>query len=236
MASGNLSGNGARLGTRFRGKLAAAFEQRGSTLASLWYAYSPKTKRDWVLTGDLAFDHFVSVESDSTIRSADHAPQSKTIYDDGIEREIPVTSVVILQGGDAEWRLVRRSQDLDRDDELMRQFAHDSKLLQASGIRYRLLTDSEIRASPQQLANWRRIIAWMSAARDYTLVEYRKEVIGLLRKRRVLTLRELEEFAGDAEFPLYAAAVFAELQIGTVHADLMTAALNPATLFSLQEI
>lgn len=38
-----------KLGTQFRGKLADSYGQRGGYDSNLWYVYSPRTSRDWVL-------------------------------------------------------------------------------------------------------------------------------------------------------------------------------------------
>src|SRR5687767_14185864 len=64
MARHARNSKGSRLGTKFRGKLAAAYGHRGVGQNSLWYVYSPRTRSDWVLRSDVEWDHFVLAEAD----------------------------------------------------------------------------------------------------------------------------------------------------------------------------
>lgn len=224
---------GARLGTRFRGKLAAAYGGRGHALCGLWYVYSPKTGRDWVLQGDLAFDHFVGVESDSSIVDADYGPEPATFSDAEGPITVPRTAIVSFAGGEVEWRILRAAGS-EPGPEQDRAFKLCQARLAAAGIRYRLITEPEVRAAPMLLANWRRILVWIAAARESPMQAISDRVDALLRKQGALTLRELETYAGEANFPLYAAALFKMLQSGLLQADLTSSALQPATRFAIR--
>lgn len=66
--------SGSRLGTKLRGKLAEDYSSRGYHKSTLWYVYSPRTDRDWILKGDLEWGHFLLAESDPHISKIDYAP------------------------------------------------------------------------------------------------------------------------------------------------------------------
>lgn len=226
--------NRQRLGTRFRGKLADAYGLRGKGQSSLWYVYSPKTARDWVLQDDLAFDHFVLIESDLDIVSADYAPEGRMLIDTGKEIEVPLTAIVTRKSGIDEWRVIRRTRDMESRAELAQQFTYFESLLASAGIQYRMLSEDDIRANQQHMLNWRRIIVWISAARGYALDQSRERVMKLLRKKGFITLRELEASVGEIEFPIVAAALFTELQRGSVEVNLSLGPINPDTLVTLK--
>ncbi len=92
MATTSRNARGPRLGTQSRGKLAAAYGQRGVGPNSLWYVYSPRGQSDWVLRSDLEWDHFVLTESDPTIMSCSSPQRSSSesyldLYISGKSRE-----------------------------------------------------------------------------------------------------------------------------------------------------
>src|SRR5438045_3188895 len=100
-----------RLGTQMRGRLADAYEGRGHARAQLWYAYSPRAKRDVAFTGDLEFGHFLLVESDPRVRCVDYAPKERVARIAGSAMAHVTDAEVIFSDGTTEWREVKRSTD-----------------------------------------------------------------------------------------------------------------------------
>lgn len=225
---------GSRLGTRFRGKLAAAYGHRGASLNSLWYVYSPRTKRDWVLRSDLEWDHFHVAEFDTRIVQCDYAPEKRSVLlaDSGVE--LPVTAIVNYKDGGVGYRHIRYSQDGRKRGYDPKEAARLVEAAVAAGIRYEPWTEIDIRRNPVQLANWRRMVAWLAAAREHSLEWYADEVAGLFRSHRTFTLADVEKTWGEVAFPLYVAAVFQGVLNGTYKSNTDTENLSRDTVICIE--
>lgn len=235
MATTSRSTRGPRLGTQFRGKLAAAYGQRGVGPNSLWYVYSPRSQSDWVLRSDLEWDHFVLAESDPTIASCSYEPAQRSLPNDGQMLDIPVDAVITYRDGSVEWRQVRfAGRERDEHSAAARQLNERVAAAKSAGVVYTLWTEESIRRNAIRLANWRRAIAWMAAARDRSLVAYRDELEQALRSEDALTFGQIETMFGEASFGLYAAAAFGELQRGTYVSNLDEMPLSLHTVIRLQ--
>jgi hypothetical protein len=166
---------GSRLGTRFRGKLAASYGQRGVGPNSLWYVYSPRTRTDWVLRSDLEWDHFVLAESDPEIVNCVYAPDKHTVPLHGETITLEINAVVTHRDGTVEGRRVRYSTDeADGVQALVR--ARQKAAAEALGMRYSVWSEEAIRSNQMILANWRRVIAWLAAVRDRSLAAFELEL------------------------------------------------------------
>lgn len=219
MTTTSQGSKGPRLGTKFRGKLAASYGQRGVGPNSLWYVYSPRTRTDWVLRSDLEWDHFVLAESDPDLVNCVYAPDKRTVTFQGDTVNLEIDAVVTLRDGTIEGRLVRYSTD-EPDPMQAPKLARQTAAAEALGMRYRVLTEEYIRRNHILLANWRRAIAWLAAARDRSLAAFELELERAITLEAKLTLADIESRFGEASFPLYAAAAFSGVQKGIYRSDL----------------
>lgn len=234
MATTSRSKSGARLGTQFRGKLAAAYGQRGTGPNSLWYVYSPRSQRDWVLRSDLEWDHFVLAESDPTIASCSYEPSQQSLPSNGKLLDIPVDAIITYADGGVEWRRVRFAST---PEEAVLPDGHYEQCVDAAkqvGVTYKLWTEETIRKNGVLLANWRRAIAWMAAARDRSLAAYQTDLQRAIQSESKLTLAQIETMFGEAMFALYVATAFRELQRGVYISDLDALPLSLQTVIELQ--
>lgn len=235
MATTSRKARGPRLGTQFRGKLAAAYGQRGVGPNSLWYVYSPRGQSDWVLRSDLEWDHFVLTESDPTIMSCSYEPAKQSLSLNGQMLEIPVDAIITYSDGSVEWRQVRfAGGERDEQSPATRQLNERIAAARYAGVAYKLWTEESIRRNAIRLANWRRAIAWMAAARDRSLAAYQDELRHALRSKSSLTLGQIESMFGEASFGLYAAAAFGELQRGIYVSNLDEMPLSLHTVIQLR--
>lgn len=226
---------GTRLGTQFRGKLAAAYGQRGVAPNSLWYVYSPRTQTDWVLRSDLEWDHFVLTESDPNIATCNYLPERHSLAFEGEQMDVPVDAIVTYRDGSIEWREIRfAGKETDEATPTALQLSQRIAAGRHVGIAYRLWTEDTIRRNHMLLANWRRVIAWMTAARDRSLSGYQEELARAFKSEGVLTLGQIEAMFGEASFGLYAAAAFRELQQGMYSSDLDEMPLSLHTVIQMQ--
>lgn len=228
------TGKGGRLGTHFRGKLTLAYGQRGRYGSNLWYVYSPRTKRDWVLRSNLEYDHFVLTEADPTVGSVNYAPDPITIKnDDGEIRTTIFDAVVIRCDGTTEWREVKSLHDVTPRN--LRQ--RDTQIIAASiaGVTYCRYTEEQLHANLTLLDNLRRVLAWVSAARDRSLASYYLEVATTLDARRNIVLGDLHALGNERDYPLYLAAVMQGILDGRLTSDIATHTLSNATVVSCMQ-
>lgn len=234
MAKTTSTTRGPRLGTQFRGKLAAAYGQRGVGPNSLWYVYSPRTRTDWVLRSDLEWDHFVLSESDPNIAACSYHPDRHRLTSDGQQLDIPVDAVVTYLDGSTEWRRVRfAGKEADEHSPAAMQLSQFVAVAKATGVSYKLWTDQTIRSNHILLANWRRILAWMAAARDRSLASYQADLARIIQTDGEIALGQIESTFGEASFSLYAAAIFGELQRGVYVSDLGAKPLSTHTIIQV---
>jgi hypothetical protein len=230
MANSSKSAKGPRLGTQFRGKLASAYGQRGVAMSSLWYVYSPRTQRDWVLKSDLEWDHFVLAEADSLITTANYAPDAMSLEIEGEVQSVPVDAVLNYTDGRTEWREIRYADKSPVSEATNRKTASRCEAATRMGVKYVLGTETEVRPNVTLLANWRRVLAWMSAARERSLAPYQEELATMINARQSISLGHLELAVGEQGFPMYAAALFSDLQHGKYASDLAVVPLSPKTV------
>ncbi|WP_151639085.1 PDDEXK family nuclease [Noviherbaspirillum aerium] len=222
---------GGRLGTQFRGKLTLAYGQRGKYGSNLWYVYSPRTKRDWVLHSNLEYDHFVLTEADPTVRSVNYAPDPITIKsDEGDTRTTIFDAEVIRQDGSTEWREVKSLYDTTSRN--LRQRETQTIAASIAGVTYCRYTEEQLHTNSVLLENLRRVLAWVSAARDRSLASYYLEVAATLDARRSIVLGELYALGNERDYPLYLAAVMQGVLDGRLISDIATHTLSKATLVS----
>lgn len=215
-----------RLGTQLRGKLAAAYRLRGHQLSSLCYVYSPRMDKDWVLRSDLCFDHFVLTEADSTVIEVDYSP----------ELEVPVSGTVAFDAivryadGATQWHYVS-SGPIIPTGETPSQLLLLRDAAEHSGAQLQCFDQASLHQHEMRLWNWRRAIAWMSAARGTALAPFMTELAAFIHPRGSATLADIAELGSQDLFPLYAAAAFRLVQRGALVGDLDEFPISMLTTF-----
>lgn len=230
-------GKGARLGTRLRGDLAEAYAARGHHISNLWFVYSPKARRDFVLRSSLEYGHFLLVESDVSIVKVDYSPAKRVAMLAGEAFGTIVDAEVTLANGQVVWREVKNSSDLVAGEQTR---ANLQILIQAqaatdAGVRHEVITEKVIYAIPQQINNWHRVLAWLAQAREWALHDYGNQVAALLHRRRRVELEEVAALGTPEEVGLYFAALFQAVQRGQFCSDLHSAPLSLRSQFWLTE-
>lgn len=221
---------GARLGTRLRGKLAEAYSVRGHHKSGLWYAYSPRTDRDWVLKGSFAWWHLLLAESDPRISTIDYAPPPQIMRVGDEDRETALSAIATFKDGVVEWREVTTA-----NSKTQHQWQAKAEAALQYGVRYVRLTEREIFACPQRIANWARIIAWLSAVRGRSIYQQHLEVVALLNARGCVSLGEIQQLGSGPESACYIAAALKAVQDGLFNSDLDEKPLNKNTLIKSPE-
>ncbi|NMF88110.1 hypothetical protein [Aromatoleum petrolei] len=219
-----------RLGTRLRHKLAEAYSIANDNQSKLWYVFSPRSDRDWVLKGNLQWGHFLWVESDATVKTVEYG---------GVEHSVSVGEQMLLTRFDAvltfkdgriEYREILESTSLDGLSSAS-QLKWEEKVAAAVkvGVLYRRCTDRDIFACPQKIMNWQRVIAWLSALRGNTLVSENIAVSALIHANGGATLGDIRALGSAAEQPALVAAAFRGVLSGVFRADLERAPVTDDT-------
>jgi len=236
MATANGKRNGARLGTRLRGKLAEAYSARGHHLSSLWYVYSPKTDKDWVLKGNLEYFHFLLAESDTNISTIDYAPPPEIVRVGNDDHATEFDAKITYKDGSIEWREVKHFNSIEKlDIRSQHQWEAQVEAALRKGEEYVRYTEKEIFACPQWIYNWSRIIPWLAAVRGRSLHQQHIEVVALLNAHGSVSLGEIEQLGTGPESALFVAAILKCVQDGLFISNLNEKPLNINTKFKCVE-
>jgi hypothetical protein len=210
-----------RLGTQLRGKLQKDYLARGKTRYSLWYAYSSKAQADVVLHGDTQYYHFLLVESDPHVSSANYEAQAHAAQIVGEELGEVVTAELSMADGSTVWRCVRaeESASLTTKVENLRLF---SEQCEHKGLptRVEVLCAHEITANPVRIQNWNRLQPYLAQARGWPLHEFGNELAALLRTHNEVALSEVTALSSPGQESLYIAALLRGVQLGRYQSNL----------------
>lgn len=231
MSSAKGTHSRARLGTRLRGKLAEAYSARGNHKSSLWYVYSPRTDRDWVLRSDLEWGHFLLAESDPRVKTIDYAPGAEIVRVGDENQATEFDAKVTFKDGQIEWREVKRLDSLKKlDIRTQHQWEAQAEAAFRQGIQYVRYTEREIYACPQRIANWARVVAWLAAVRGRSLYYEHVEIVSLIKVRGFVSLDEIQALGSGPEIACYVAAALKGVQDGLFISDLDEKPLSKNTL------
>ncbi|HEY0488657.1 MAG TPA: hypothetical protein VGD30_04015 [Telluria sp.] len=216
-----------RLGTRFRGKLAAAYGIRGHQNSSLWYVYSPRTDKDWVICSDLYFDHFVLTEADPAVVDVEYSPNIE------LPDSVSLSFAAIVHYTDevVQWHYVSsESEKPNRETTKRLRVLEDAA--EHAGAHLQCFDRTRLYEHDLRRWNWQRAIAWMSAARGFALAPYMTELAAFIHAHRTVALADIAALGSSELFPLYIAAAFRLVQGGQLLSDLDDAPLSMLTTFS----
>jgi hypothetical protein len=222
----NVSKKSGRLGTRLRGKLATAYGQRGHHNSPLWYVYSPRTDRDWVIRSDLCLEHFVLTEADPEVIDVNYSPE----LDIPTLGSVKFAAIVQYQDGAIQWHHVSNENVKPNSEGASRELLL-SDAAEHAGAQLLCMDQQYLNQNPQRLWNWQRAVAWMTAARGTALAPYMTELATFVHAREAATLGEIAELGSQELFALYAAAAFRLVQRGHLDSDLDEHPISMMTTF-----
>lgn len=207
-----------------RSQLVAKYHARGHRLFNLWYQYSPKLDRDIILSSDAAFDHFCWLEGDPNVRTYALDPQPLSLCVDDQLMDACFDVRVELRVGRAQLR------DLDsRCDGETQSTEAKRSLAQQAGFEYLRVDRSLLRQHHQLIANWRRALSFIAAARDHQLSSFHNDLSGAMRHEPSMTIGGLLLHTEDEAQSLMLATIFRALQEGWLQSNMDEAALSRST-------
>lgn len=220
-----------RLGTQMRGKIAAQYEQRGHQRTSLWYTYSPKSNKDIVLSGHLMYSHFVLMEADPKVKEVNYSPEPTDIWLSNGQppHQLEIHAVVTCRNSKIEWHRVMALVGSQNKQEFLESSSYTT-VANAHGAVYVPWCEQDFIQYSQRIANWRRVLAWLSVIRDRSVSRFETDLAVLIHSRSTISIREIADFAPKKEFPLYLAAAFHQVQLGQLYSNLDDAPLSYSTI------
>ncbi|VVE21111.1 hypothetical protein PCE31106_03137 [Pandoraea cepalis] len=197
----------ARPGTRMRAALADAYDKRGHRKANLCYVYSPKSDRDWALSGQLELAHFVIAESTPDIVSVNYAPVPRQVSTDTRSSVISWCAEVRRHDGMWEWRCLGEATDPAKEQARVR-------LARAFEAEHCRLSEHDLRVDSARIHNWLRIIHWLALYRGIPLAHESMAVGALLDAGHAISLKDVARLDQVGRGDAYIAAAFRLVQSG----------------------
>ncbi|MGM9480291.1 hypothetical protein ACS5PN_03765 [Roseateles sp. NT4] len=228
---------GARPGVAMRGALAAVYELRGHTQGKLWTQYSGKSRADVAFATEIAYLHFLYVESSFDVVSVDYSPAFKITRAVGESFVDLVDAELVMANGDVIWRKVC---DDDRERDFLQAQRQLDVLLKhvrmPDGLRtprLQTLTHSQMLVNPERIRNWHGIASWLSAGRDWELSEFQIPVSALIRREGRAEFQQVLALGGGTDQDdLYGVALLEALQRGAYRSNLYDAPFTMRSVFS----
>lgn len=202
-----------------RQRLFVSRGQRPRHTPNLWLAYSARMKREWVLCSDLAYLHFLSIEFAPDVHDFDLSPVAVSVLSYGVTESVEFDAVVGFRDGHKECRefCAPDAPPLEEVDEHARRMQAAAAILGGDYVR---LSIEVIEVHRQRIQNTLRMLRFISAARNESLVDARNEVLVYLRASPTgSSLEELAKRIVNTPTGILYAAVFRLLQQGQVEID-----------------
>jgi len=202
--------------------------QAPRSVHNLWLVYSHKTRRQWLLSSDAAYLHFLDLEFDPDVRDFDLAPAPIDVARDELSHRIQFDAIVRRLDGTVESRRLTASDEpadpLQQELERVAAQRHN-----AHPVR---LAVSLFATPTMRMQNSLRMLRFLQAALTYPLEPYRNSVLARLASQPSLSVEALTQASEPSAVPLVLAAVFELVQQRHLRLDLEAA---PVTLASRVE-
>ncbi len=221
------------LKSRARSLLWSKYQQRGRRNANLWLYYSPKTERDWIVSSDNALRHALWLEASPEVLRFDLNPQ-EIIVNVGVEaHKAQFDAVVWYRDGNPEAREVKAVADEanPKNTRTLHQREAQQAAARQIGANRRVITSVDIQPHVMLIANWWRVVAFITATRDYPMGELQQSAALKLHAQPDATLGQLMDKVASSDRPAFLSAVFRLHQQGLYKTDLDRAPLSLSTRF-----
>lgn len=205
---------------RMRRRLFALCGQEFEPAPNIWLVYSWRTDRQWVLRSDLQYLHFLAIEFNADVLKFDLAPAPAGEDTEAKEAAPTFDAVVTFRDGHKEYRRMRvPSIDSDGRD-VPDDPARFERAAAAVGGTYRLIRPDTLEPKRVRIQNSLRMLRFISAARQTSLVSARNSVMAYLKGAPAATLQSLVDQLHDAPPAEVLAAAFQLVGRGRVQLDM----------------
>jgi hypothetical protein len=215
-----------------RSRLVEKYKRRANHQSNLWLYYSPKTKSDWALSSDLEFSHAILLEALPEVVRFDLVPQPYVVSTSDGDYKTEFDALVWFKERGPEAREVKYQAEQETPTNPRTLAQREAQILAARqiGAERRVITEVELAPHACLIANWVRIVAFLTATRDYPVGEYERiAAVKLANADGETTLGELCREITPAYYPVFLSAVFSLHQAGLYESDLHQAPLSRST-------
>jgi|GEM_PF-3465029 len=209
-------GRGPAPSSKLRKAVFEACSQRAEHASNLWLIYSARIGRNWVLTGDTEYLHFLCVEFDPEIESFDLKPQPEIVRLREEDRKTSFDAIVRFRDGHIECRELKRESEPppEPEEQLRAALQAEAQEIAAKrhGGRYVRMVMADFEPFHLRMQNSLRMLRFLHAAKDEPLGEVRNAVALTIRRAGApVRLDALAASVGGVAAFVYA-AVFQMLQ------------------------
>ena len=210
------TGRGPAPCSKLRKAVFEACGQRAEHASNLWLVHSARNGRNWVLTGDTEYLHFLCVEFDPEVESFDLKPQPDIIRLREEDRKTSFDAIVRFRDGHIDCRELKRESGPppEPEEQLRAALQAEAQEIAAKrhGGRYVRLVMEDFEPFHLRIQNSMRMLRFLLAAKDEPLGEVRNAVALTMRSAGgPIRLDALAASVGGSAAFVYA-AVFQMLQ------------------------
>ena len=209
----------------------SSIKARGKHVSYICAFHSNKADKRFTIRGLVAFVHAVLAEGNPDITAMYHEERSVYAVINGEIRETTVDAEVHFRNGGTEWWEFKRERDAGphREGRALVQLQAQAQAAHEEGVRYRILTDSDLRGKEILFDNWLVLSAVIRRAHRYSKARERRRLLDRMLGHGQATVQSLLEEEG-CDPALMMAAIAEGLQSGALHADLERALFTVSTL------
>jgi len=210
------TGRGPAPSSKLRKAVFEACGQRAEHASNLWLVHSARCGRNWVLTGDTEFLHFLCVEFDPEVESFDLKPQPDIVRLREEDRKTIFDAIVRFRDGHIECRELKREREPppEPEEQLRAALQAETQEIAAKrhGGRYVRLVMADMDPFHLRIQNSLRMLRFLLAAKDEPLGEVCNAIALTIRRSGApIRLEALATAVGGSAALVYA-AVFQMLQ------------------------
>lgn len=207
-------------------------KRRGMRRFDVWTGFASKGPGPFVMDGTPSADHLVWMEGDPDVLKYSIPTEPTFKMDTGSAKDTTISAICEMRSGAVEWREVKSDEEAKsiRHDDKER---FDEKKRQADGygVRWRIITTSEIQKNSLLIRNWRRGLAYIWAAVNHDFRQFEVVIETVLKPKHSLSLEHILQSFDAQDEPLVMAALFRMAQTGQVSTDLDSRKLDRKTCF-----
>lgn len=163
---------------------------RGQFGNNLWEAYSARLGRLVQCYSDLEYDHWVLVECNPRVETYCEQPRRIRVVLDGHPVESIFDMWIRWQDSTEEYREVKYAKDVEsaRSDLTLpaaRQLRVQAQWCEQQHVRYQIITDDIVRRDRISLANWKRLLPYLTPTAQQDIAPIHEAVLATVKNHPI---------------------------------------------------
>jgi len=177
------------LKSKQRSNIFHAYRVRGHRNNGLYLVYSVKANRDFVLSSDRQFVHWMHyLETNQNVKCFDLTPDAIISVDQNEAKSTELDAVVENIDGSIEWHEVKSG---DREIVPGKSQLQAQAAAQNEGVRYVTYSDKDLKPHAIESLRWLKAIAFASVLRGQEQIQSTLSLLPILQSNQVGTVRDI---------------------------------------------